>query len=122
MLPGDNVKVLDRKAIPAGTQIFREGDMGRNAFIVQSGEVEIWTGDADSRRRLGIIAQGGIFGEMALVDSSPRMASASALTDCVLVAVSEATFQGKLERSDPFIVALLRIFARNIRAMTKERR
>ncbi|HAA92122.1 MAG: cAMP-binding protein [Rhodospirillaceae bacterium] len=115
----DRVKVLDRKSIPAGTQIFREGDPGRNAFIVQSGEVEIWKGNDNEKRRLGLVTKGGIFGEMALVDDTPRMASATTVTDCVLVAVSEKSFQEKLDRSDPFVVALLRIFARNIRAMTK---
>jgi CRP/FNR family cyclic AMP-dependent transcriptional regulator len=119
MLPDNRVKVLDRKVIPPGTAIFREGDMGRNAFIVQSGEVEIWKGKEHEKRRLGVVSKGGIFGEMALVDDSPRMASASTLTECVLVSVSETSFKEKLEKSDPFVVALLRIFARNIRSLTK---
>lgn len=81
--------------------------------------MEIWKGNDNDPRRLGVVTKGGIFGEMALVDDTPRMASATALTDCVLVSVSEKSLQDKLERSDPFVVALLRIFARNIRAMAK---
>jgi len=119
MPPGDNVRVLDRKVVPAGTRIFREGDMGRNAFILQSGQVEVWKGSETEKRRLGVVTEGGIFGEMALVDNAPRMASASALTDCTIVSISESSFKEKMDRSDPFVVALLRIFARNIRSLTK---
>ena len=111
--------VLDRKLVPSETVVFREGDTGSTAFIVESGKVEIWKGNEQERHRLGIISKGGIFGEMALIDGEPRMASATTLTDCVLVSVSEAMFQEKLDKSDPFVVALLRIFAHNIRTITK---
>tara|TARA_B100000886_G_scaffold149596_1_gene101729 strand:+ start:234 stop:593 length:360 start_codon:yes stop_codon:yes gene_type:complete len=111
--------VLDRKPVPSGTVVFREGETGSTAFIVESGKVEIWKGNETERHRLGIISKGGIFGEMALIDGEPRMASATTLTDCVLVSVSEGMFQEKLDKSDPFVVALLRIFAHNIRTITK---
>lgn len=111
--------VLDRKAVPAGSKIFTEGDTGNVAFIVESGEIEIWKGSESEKHRLGVISKGGIFGEMALIDGEPRMASATALTDCILIAVSEGIFQQKIDRSDPFVVALLRMFAKNIRALTK---
>ncbi|MBC26929.1 MAG: cAMP-binding protein [Rhodospirillaceae bacterium] len=111
--------VLDRKTVPSGTVVFREGETGSTAFIVESGKVEIWKGNESERHRLGVISEGGIFGEMALIDGEPRMASATTLTDCVLVSVSESMLQDKLDRSDPFVVALLRIFAHNIRTITK---
>ena len=119
MVSQKSATVLDRKAVPAGSKIFTEGDTGNVAFIVESGEIEIWKGSEAEKHRLGVISKGGIFGEMALIDGEPRMASATALTDCILIAVSEGIFQQKIDRSDPFVVALLRMFAKNIRALTK---
>ena len=37
--------VLDRKPVPSGTVVFREGETGSTAFIVESGQVEIWKGN-----------------------------------------------------------------------------
>ena len=89
------------------------------AYIVQSGEVEIYTTTDDGTAMvLGTVGQGGIFGEMALIDNQPRMASVSALTDTTCVVISEDIFKKKIAEADPFVVGLLRIFVRNIRSLT----
>ena len=117
-MPDDN-RALERITFQPGETIFNEGDDGQSAYIIESGMVEIAREVGGKKVPLGTIDKNGIFGEMALVDDTPRMASATALTDCVLVAASEKSFQDKLDRSDPFVGALLRIFARNIRSLTK---
>jgi CRP-like cAMP-binding protein len=60
---GDGAPARDLKA---GEVIFREGDPAHELFIIQSGEIEIRLG-----RVLETLPQYGIFGEMALIDSSP---------------------------------------------------
>ena len=59
-----------------GKTIFQEGDRGDEFFIVVRGQVEIRSGD----RLLETLEADGIFGEMALIDDSPRSATAVALT------------------------------------------
>ena len=73
-------EVLERKTCQAGERFFKEGDEGNRAYVVQAGEVEIIksTGEEDKDIVLGTIGKGGIFGEMALIDDKPRMASARA--------------------------------------------
>jgi CRP-like cAMP-binding protein len=112
--------VLERRVYYAGSRIFREGEPGERAFVVQSGMVEIYK-EVDGREIvLGTISEGGIFGEMALIDAAPRMASARAVRNSTIVIVPQTTFKEKLAKADPFIRALLGIFVKNIRSLTSE--
>lgn len=114
-------EILDRRVFPAGEVIFKEGEMGRRcAYLVESGRVEISKTPAGGGppRVLGYITQGGIFGEMALVDNKPRMAQAKTAELTTVIVVTEATLAQKLAKADPFIRGLLNIFVHNIRELT----
>ena len=111
------LQVLDRKTYAADTPIFRQGDPGNAAYIVQSGEIEIWVTDDGGKTVLGTIKAGGIFGEMSLIDNSARMASATAIESSVCIVIPDRLFQEKISEADSFVVALLRIFCSNIRSM-----
>ena len=111
------LQVLSRKSYPPGTAIFKQGDPGNAAYIVQTGKVEIWVSENDGKKVLGVIGAGGIFGEMALIDKSDRMASATAIDPTVCITIPDQVFQEKIANADSFIVALLRIFCNNIRSM-----
>ena len=112
------LKTLERQSFAAGETILREGEPGTRAYVVESGEVEIWRADDGGRDRLGVVGEDGIFGEMALIDNQPRMASATALSDLTCFVVSEEVFRTKLAEADPFLVGLLRILVNNIRSLT----
>lgn len=114
---GNGLQVLSRKTYAEGTAIFKQGDPGNAAYIVQTGKIEIWVDENDEKKVLGVIGAGGIFGEMALIDNSPRMASATAVEPSVCIAVPDQVFQEKIASADAFVVALLRIFCNNIRSM-----
>lgn len=111
--------VLQRQTLQAGDRIFKEGDEGNMAYVVQSGEVEIFKVIDGKDVVLGRVGQGGIFGEMALIDSKPRMASARASKGSTIIVVSRDMFEQKLNKTDPFIRGLLNILVNNIRTMTK---
>lgn len=113
-------KFLDRKVYYPGQVIFREGEPGERAYLVQKGAVEVYkTSQEGKERSLAEIAEGGIFGEMALVDDQPRMASVRALEETTLVEVNRDTFYAKLTKADPFIRGLLKLFVRNLRNIQK---
>lgn len=112
------LKILHREVFPAGTVIFKERSVGSRAYVIETGKVAIWREIKGERCTLGIVAEGSIFGEMALIDNQPRMASASAVTETACMVIGEEVFKKKLSAADPFLVGLLRIFMRNIRSLT----
>ncbi|UXI67868.1 EAL domain-containing protein [Tahibacter amnicola] len=58
-------------------------------------------------RRLGLLADGDLLGEMAVLDDSPRTATARALTDCTLMPIDRKQFAERLDSADPVVRALL---------------
>jgi CRP/FNR family transcriptional regulator, cyclic AMP receptor protein len=113
-------EILPRRMIRAGKTIFRKGDAGGVAYVIQSGTVEIVRPVAGHRRVIATLAAGEIFGEMALIDGKPRMADAVAVGDVTLLEIPADQFQEKLRTADPFMRALLRMFVTNLRVMTEK--
>ena len=104
-----------------GHFIFREHESGQEAFIVKSGQVEIFkTVTENGMTRdvsLGILSPGTMFGEMALIDNQPRMASARAHKGPVTVfVVSQKQFSAMLAPVNPFVKKLLEILASHVRS------
>lgn len=101
--------ILERRFVQKGTVVVREGELGRNAFLIQSGQVSIYAGGGDGKARtqLAVLGVGQIFGEMALVFDEPRAATAEAAEPCNLIVITRDTLKQKLELSDPMIRAFV---------------
>jgi CRP/FNR family cyclic AMP-dependent transcriptional regulator len=98
-----------------GKTIFQEGDRGDEFFIVVRGQVEIVSGD----RHLETLEDDGIFGEMALIDDSPRSATAVALTDVILAPIKENQFLFLVQNAPFFALSVMRVLARRLRRQNK---
>lgn len=107
--------VVERRTLKRGDYVFREGEQGVNAFILQDGEVEIFKTAGGEDKVLASIGQGSIFGEMALIDSKPRMASARMKAGGTVIVVTPGMFENKMRKTDPFIRSLLKILVDNLR-------
>jgi CRP/FNR family transcriptional regulator, cyclic AMP receptor protein len=114
-------KILERKVFQMGEVIFKEGEEGNRAFVVQRGEVEISKTIDGKRTVLGIVGPGGIFGEMALIDDAPRMATAVTLDVTTVILVSRQMLELKLSKADPFLRGLINIFAANLRSLGQKK-
>lgn len=113
--------IIERKVYAEGDVVFKQGASGRTAFIVQKGSVDIIHTKPDGTdTRLANIGVGAIFGEMALIDDNPRMASARAAEATTVIVVTEQMFRHKLEHADPFIRGLMHILADTIRNMSNK--
>ena len=112
---------MERKVYFPGQKIFSEGEEGARAYLVEKGQVEISKGTEGNIKILGTVSEGGIFGEMALIDNSSRMATATAVRETTLILITQAVFQEKLKKTDPFIRGLLNIFVRNIRNLSQSK-
>ena len=101
--------------IAKGKTIFQEGDGGDEFFIVVRGQVEIRSGD----RHFETLGPDGIFGEMALIDDSPRSATAVALTDVTLAPIKENQFLFLVRNTPFFALSVMRVLARRLRRQNK---
>jgi CRP-like cAMP-binding protein len=88
---------------PAGKMIMQEGTGGAFMYVVLEGKVAITIKGG----LVGRAGQGGVFGEMALVDQSVRAATALAETDCKLLAINRNAFLHLVKTSPAFGASLL---------------
>lgn len=97
--------LLNVQEYKAGSYIFREGETGTSVMLIKSGTVEIVKqGSAkDSDILLAIRGPGEIFGEMALIENSPRFADARAKDDVVVLALKKSDFE-RLTKENPKVV------------------
>ncbi len=101
-----NVETFD-----AGQTIFNAGDEGHCMYVVQAGEVDVFV----NGQLIETVGPGGIFGEMALIDKSPRSATLVARTDCRLVPIDEARFMQHVHRTPFFALQVMRIMTARLR-------
>jgi uncharacterized membrane protein len=77
---------IDVRRLDGGDTLFKVGEPGESLYVVQSGEIELFIRDtAGQRIPLAIVGSGEVFGELALLDRSPRTATAVALTGTELL-------------------------------------
>lgn len=78
--------VVDTQQIAAGQILFQAGEPGESLFVVQSGEIELFIKDVTGQKIvLTVVREGDVFGELSLLDSGPRTATALALVDSELL-------------------------------------
>ena len=107
---------IARKKYDRDQVIFREHENGDMAYIIANGQVQIIKESDNGPKILGVLEKGAMFGEMALIDNKPRMASAKAINGPVeLLIVSKANFQKKMEQLDPFTRGLIKFMAEIVR-------
>jgi|TARA_B100000315_G_scaffold225169_1_gene231230 CRP-like cAMP-binding protein len=100
-----------------GMLVFSQHDTGDQAYIVKSGKIEIFTTVDGQDTTLGTLEEGALFGEMALIDNSERMASARAVGGpAEIYTITRGRFEEQLAGANPFIAKLLHILAGNVRA------
>jgi diguanylate cyclase len=94
---------LDRIELPAGTLLFAEGDSGDAAYLIQSGEIEIFASRKGADLRLARRGPGDIVGELAVIVRDRRSASARVLSDCVLLVVTKSQIDARIANADPVL-------------------
>jgi CRP/FNR family transcriptional regulator, cyclic AMP receptor protein len=100
----------------AGDAIFEEGSKGDKMYVIRTGEVVI----ERNGNVLETVAEGGMFGEMALIDGSSRSATARAKTKCEVLPITEKDFLLLVDETPLFALAVMRTLADRLRR-TNER-
>ena len=108
---------FDRAVFSTNEIVFALGDPGESAFVIEEGCVEILSGLAPDQKRIALLTEGAIFGEIALLDRQPRSASVRALVPTRLIRIDRTHVDEMLTRSDPVVQYLLRLLLARIRKM-----
>lgn len=102
-------QVAQMHTYPAQTTLIRQGEVGRTLFVIVEGRVAVTQRLDDGQERLlGIRGPREFFGELALLDETPRMASCATLTETRVLEVTEETFDRVLETSPAIAYAIMR--------------
>jgi CRP/FNR family transcriptional regulator, cyclic AMP receptor protein len=117
-LPNIFEKEVTPLSFSAGSVIFAEGQKRDSMYVIQSGEVELKVRD----KTVEVVGTDGFFGEMALVDQSPRSATAIARTDCTVIPINEKHFLFMVEETPFFALTVLRTLTKRLRRMDESTR
>ena len=99
---------------PAGTVLFREGDVGGEMYVLQSGVVRITRQSRGTTKLLATLGPGEFFGEMAIISSKPRTATAEVVSEARVLTIDAKTFDTMVRSNVEIAVRLIKKFAERL--------
>ena len=112
---------MKRRSVARGSTIFAKGDPGDGLMGVLGGSVKISVPSADGRDVvLNVINEGGIFGEIALLDGHPRTADAIAMSDCQLMVIERRDFVQFLRSQPDVMLKFIEILCARLRRTSEQ--
>lgn len=106
---------LEIREYKSGEIIFDQGDKGEDAFLIQNGQVEIARGNGNAELVLATIEEGNLFGEMALIEDAPRMATARAMRPTKCVIIPKRAFNKLMRDANPILQVVLGTMMQRVR-------
>ncbi len=103
-----------------GSIIVKIGDPGDYAYIVQNGKVEVSVPYQNSKKVLAELGQGEIFGEMAIIDSSPRSATVTAIETTEVIVIELSKHMKTLAYNNPIMDLVLRVVLSRLRKTSEQ--
>ena len=104
----------------AGTVLFEEGQPGDFMYVVATGEVEIRRKVGESDRVLAVLPPGDFFGEMAILNSRPRSATAVVRVDSRLVVIEGKTFEAMLRARPEIALRIIKALALRLESANQQ--
>ena len=110
---------MEKLEFKQGQYVFKAGDQAGYLFLLVKGKIGIFLPGNDSHNPNFPVGENEIFGEMGVIEDKLRMAGARCMTECVVVSLSKAEYEKKLNEADPFIKGLLRLLSVRLREVEK---
>src|SRR5512144_796422 len=104
-----------RVSFGKGEQIFAEGDLGSEMFILQTGKVRIFKNIDGFDQTLTVLEKGDFFGEMSILEGLPRSASAESEEDCELIKINSANFVAMIKSNIEIAIRIMRKLSLRLR-------
>lgn len=107
----DIADLVDEIAVEKGQVVFNRGDAGDSLYIIVSGRVEVW----ENERQLNELREGDVFGELALLDPEPRLATVKASESTRLLRLDQTQFHEVLAVRPEVSSGIIRVVTRYLR-------
>lgn len=118
-IPGEDLTqvalVSTEEAHDPGDEIFAEGESGDALFLVLDGKVRVHKND----RVIAELGERECFGEMAILDAAPRMATVTAISDINLLKISREDFQEIMSEKPEIASGIIKVLTRRLRNATR---
>jgi CRP/FNR family transcriptional regulator, cyclic AMP receptor protein len=102
------------KEFPKSTVLFREGETGKEMYVLQSGRVVITKKVREVEKTLAVLGPGEFFGEMALISNKPRNATATVSEPARLLVIDPKTFEGMIRGNSEIAVRMIKKLAERL--------
>ena len=113
---GRVAKIMVPRSAAAGDVIIKENDQAAGFFIISTGKVEVIRGDGtDHAETLNTLGPGDFFGEMALFEGFPRVATVKASEDSELLAMTRWDFTAEMKTHPEIAVSMLPVLVKRLR-------
>ena len=113
------VDVFKAQSFPPDHVLMREGEPGNSAYLIEHGEVEVYRILDGAKVVLGTVGEGGIVGEMALIDASPRMATVRTTRKTTCIEITDRMLQKIMADAHPILRSLIHVYLRNLRSFAR---
>ena len=108
--------LLEEVALIEGETIFEKGDAGDSMYIIVDGQVRVH----DGGRTLNYLGEGDVFGEMAVLDPEPRLASVTAVEDTRLFRLDQEPFYELMDDRIEVARGIIRVLSQHLRARVRD--
>lgn len=108
--------LLKEVRVKGGETVFEKGAMGASMYVIATGRVRVHDGE----RTLNHLGERDVFGEMALVDSQPRLASVSAVEDTQLLRLDQEPFYRLMDERSEVARGIIHLLSRYLRARVQD--
>jgi CRP/FNR family cyclic AMP-dependent transcriptional regulator len=121
-IPGEDLSqialITDEVVYEEGEDVFRQGDPGDTLYFIIDGKARIHKGGEE----VAVLGDRQVFGEMSLLDSEPRSASASALTNLTLLKIERDDFNEILAEKSEIAQGIIKVLTHRLRDTLDRRR
>jgi CRP-like cAMP-binding protein len=99
------------RVFPRGSVLFREGEPGREMYVVQQGRVTISKRVGDVEKILSSLGPGEFLGEMSILNNKPRSATAVCAEDAKLLVIDAKTFEAMIRSNGEIAIRMIKKLA-----------
>jgi len=107
-------QIADEVDFEQDQRIILEGDLGDSLFLIISGKVRVH----HEEQEIAVLGERQVFGEMALLDSEPRSASVTAVSDVTLLRIQQEDFSDIVTEKAEIAMGIIKVLSRRLRDTT----